>query len=62
MVQKLRGNVRRYPDGWGEFHVLTDLMYCADCGAKMYVHRTSNSKRIAQYTCSAYTKIMQDSA
>ena len=24
---------------------------------KMYVHRTSNGKRIAQYTCSAYTKV-----
>lgn len=46
-----------YPDGWGEHHVLTGLMYCADCGAKMYVHRTSNGKRIAQYTCSAYTKV-----
>lgn len=56
-VQKLRENVRRYPDGWGEHHVLTGLMYCADCGAKMYVHRTSNGKRIAQYTCSAYTKV-----
>ena len=56
-VQKLRANVRRYPDGWGEHHVLTGLMYCADCGAKMYVHRTSNGKRIAQYTCSAYTKV-----
>ena len=55
-VQKLRANVRRYPDGWGESHVLTGLMYCADCGAKMYVHRTSNGKRVAQYTCSAYTK------
>ena len=56
LVQKIRRNVRRYPDGWGETHPLTGLMYCADCGAKMYVHRTSNGKRIAQYTCSAYTK------
>ena len=56
-VQKLRANVRRYPDGWGEHHVLTGLMYCADCGAKMYVHRTSNGKRIPQYTCSAYSKV-----
>ena len=57
LVQKVRKNVRRYPDGWGEVHPLTGLMYCADCGAKMYVHRTSNGKRIAQYTCSAYTKV-----
>lgn len=57
LAQKVRKNVRRYPDGWGEVHTLTGLMYCADCGAKMYVHRTSNGKRIAQYTCSAYTKV-----
>ena len=57
LVQKIRSNVRRYPDGWGEVHLLTGLMYCADCGAKMYVHRTSNGKRISQYTCSAYSKV-----
>lgn len=56
-VQRLRSNVRRYPDGWGEAHPLTGLMYCADCGGKMYVHRTNNGKRIAQYTCSQYTKV-----
>ncbi len=55
-VQRLRSNVRRYPNGWGDIHPLTGLMYCADCGAKMYVHRTSNGKRIPQYTCSAYGK------
>lgn len=57
MVQKIRGSVRRYPDGWGEVAPLTGLMYCADCGAKMYVHRTYNGKRVHQYTCSAYTKV-----
>ena len=57
LVQKIRSTVRRYPDGWGEIHLLTGLMYCADCGAKMYVHRTYNGKREAQYTCSAYTKV-----
>ena len=56
-VQRIRKNVRRYPDGWGEAHPLTGLMYCADCGAKMYVHRVNNGKRIPQYTCSAYSKV-----
>lgn len=56
-VQRIRSNVRRYPDGWGEAHPLTGLMYCADCGGKMYVHRTNNGKRIAQYTCSQYSKV-----
>ena len=55
-VQRIRANVRRYPDGWGEAHPLTGLMYCADCGGKMYVHRVNNGKRDPQFTCSQYTK------
>ena len=57
MVQKIRSNVRRYPNGWGEAAPLTGLLYCADCGGKMYVHRTNNGRRISQYTCSNYTKV-----
>ena len=57
LVQKIRSNVRRYPNGWGEVAPLTGLLYCADCGGKMYVHRTNNGKRISQYTCSNYTKV-----
>ncbi|WP_055226911.1 DUF4368 domain-containing protein, partial [Fusicatenibacter saccharivorans] len=57
LVQKIRVNVRRYPDGWGEAAPLTGLLYCADCGGKMYVHRTNNGKRISQYTCSQYSKV-----
>ena len=38
--------------GWA----LTGLMYCADCGGKMYVHRTYNGKRVPQYTCGQYGK------
>ncbi len=56
-VQKIRSKVKRYPDGWGEVAPLTGLLYCADCGGKMYVHRTNNGKRISQYTCSQYTKV-----
>ena len=57
LAKKVRSKVRRYPDGWGEVAPLTGLMYCADCGGKMYVHRTNNGKRISQYTCSQYTKV-----
>ena len=57
LVQKIRSNVRRYPNGWGEAAPLTGLLYCADCGGKMYVHRTNNGKRISQYTCSQYSKV-----
>ena len=55
-VQHIRGNARRYPDGFGEAYPLTGLMYCADCGGKMYVHRTYNGKRVPQYTCGQYGK------
>ena len=56
-VQRMRANIRRYPDGWGEAHPLGGLLYCADCGSKMYVHRTNNGKRIPQFTCGAYGKV-----
>ena len=56
-VQRIRSNVKRYPDGWGEAAPLTGLLYCADCGGKMYVHRTNNGKRISQYICSQYSKV-----
>ena len=56
LVQKVRSNVKRYPNGWGETAPLTGLLFCADCGGKMYVHRTNNGKRISQYTCSQYSK------
>ena len=57
LAQKIRSNVRRYPNGWGEAAPLTGLLYCADCGGKMYVHRANNGRRISQYTCSNYTKV-----
>lgn len=57
LAQKIRSNVRRYPNGWGEAAPLTGLLYCSDCGGKMYVHRTNNGKRVSQYTCSNYTKV-----
>ena len=56
-VQRIRGNVRRYPNGWGEAAPLTGLMYCADCGGKMYIHRVNNGKRVNQYTCAEYSKV-----
>lgn len=56
-VQRLRGNIRRYPNGWGEINPLSGLLYCADCGAVMYVHRMNNGKRIPQFTCSNYGKV-----
>ncbi len=31
-VQRIRSNVKRYPDGWGEAAPLTGLLRCVDCG------------------------------
>lgn len=42
LAQQLRKTARR-PDRKGESNPLTGLMYCADCGAKMYSHRGKGS-------------------
>lgn len=55
-VQRLRSSIRRYPDGWGETHPLSGLMFCADCGSVMYIHRINNGKRIPTFDCAAYHK------
>lgn len=48
-VQGLRANIRRYPDGWGEAYPLGSLLYCADCGAKMYVCVKYEQETIVNY-------------
>jgi len=57
LVQKLRGTPRRH-DTLGEANPLTGLVFCADCGAKMYNHRTlgnaSKPYPTDFYECSAY--------
>jgi len=59
-VQRLRSNVKRRPDGWGIIHPLTGLVYCADCGAKLYVHRIYNGKDMPTYVCANSTKTAQE--
>ncbi len=44
-------------NGWREAHPLTGLMYCADCGGKMYIQRINNGKRVPMYHCSNYPKV-----
>jgi hypothetical protein len=56
-VQRIRSNVKRRPDGWGYTHPLTGLLYCADCGAKLYVQRINNGKPKPYYTCYNYRKV-----
>jgi len=55
-VQRIRGGAKRRPDGWGYVHPLTGLMYCVDCGGKLYVNRISNGKDIPQYVCGNYSR------
>lgn len=56
-VQRMRASIRRDPDGWGEVHPLAGLLYCADCGSPMYIHRTGNGNRTANFSCSGYGKV-----
>jgi DNA invertase Pin-like site-specific DNA recombinase len=55
-VQRIRGNVKRRPDGWGYVHPLTGLVWCADCGGKLYCHRIYNGKDKPTYVCGNYAK------
>ena len=54
LVQKIRSNVTRWPNGWGPAHPLTGLVYCADCGGKLYCHRTENGRRVNVFSCGNY--------
>ena len=58
LVQKLRKTPRR-KDTLGEANPLTGLVFCADCGAKMYNHRfkgdlENGNYPYDSYECSAY--------
>ena len=59
-VQRLRSNVKRRLDGWGYVHPLTGLVWCADCGAKLYVHRIYNGKDMPTYVCGNSTKVPKE--
>ena len=54
LVQKIRRNVKRWPNGWGPAHPLTGLVYCADCGSKLYCHRYDNGKKKGKFQCGNY--------
>jgi hypothetical protein len=55
-AQRIRANAKRCPDEWGEAHPLTGLVWCSDCGGKLYCHRTHNGKYNPHYVCVNATK------
>ena len=56
LVQKLRKH-RRRPNRTGEVSMFSGLLYCADCGERLYYSVTNNYKREqAYFFCSAYRK------
>ena len=40
----------------GEMNVLSGMLYCADCGEKMYLCRSSKQKKVEYFNCSTYRK------
>ena len=62
LVQKIRDNVKRWPTGWGPAHPLTGLVYCSDCGGKLYCHRYDNGRLKGKFACCNYPTKKCDSA
>jgi len=57
LVQELRQH-RRRPSKSGEVSMFSGLLYCADCGEKLYYACTNNYKREqAYFFCSSYRRV-----
>ena len=54
-VQRIRSAKRR-PTDMGEMSVFSGIVYCADCGKKMYLCRCSTTKQKEYFNCSTYRK------
>ena len=54
-VQKIRQGRRRLTP-MGEMNALSGMLYCADCGKKMYLCRCTTMKQAEYFNCSTYRK------
>lgn len=54
-VQRIR-QARRKQTDMGEMSVFSGIVYCADCGKKMYLCRCSKSTQKEYFNCSTYRK------
>ena len=55
-VQRIRTQVKRYPNGWGPAHPLTGLLICSGCGKRLYEHRNYNGSKKSMFSCGEYGK------
>ncbi|MCL2168416.1 MAG: recombinase family protein [Defluviitaleaceae bacterium] len=56
-AQRIRkNNQRRRPNGWGYVHPLSGLLFCSDCGGKLYIHRLYNGKNRPTAVCGNYAR------
>jgi hypothetical protein len=62
LANKLRANAKRHRSDLGEPRPLTGLLYCAQCGSKLYHERTAPDapKPKDAYLCASYVKITSE--
>lgn len=53
IVQKIRQGKRRI-DSTGVVHMLSGMLYCSDCGKKLYINRSKKEHLPDYYNCSTY--------
>jgi hypothetical protein len=55
--RRIRNNNKRHrPNGWGYVHPLSGLLFCADCGGKLYIHRIYNGLDRPTAVCGNYAR------
>ena len=57
-VQKIR-QCKRRPTPMGEMNALSGMLYCADCGKRMYLCRCTTMKQAEYFNCSSYRKTLK---